>query len=107
MINTFTSVSNTLNQIYPYTTIYITISYTGLRGTQSLPQGDTLDRVPTLHSVQSHTPSHTTVNSEMPISLQRISLDWEEIGEPEGSRRTPHTVERGRNQTQNAGVLEV
>ncbi|XP_053543689.1 connector enhancer of kinase suppressor of ras 2 isoform X1 [Ictalurus punctatus] len=38
--------------------------------------GDTLDGVPTHRRAPSHTHSHTMDNLEMPISLQRMPLDW-------------------------------
>lgn len=57
------------------------------------------DGVATHHQAQSHhTYSHTLDNSEMPVSLQRMPLDWrrkleypEETPEAEVNMQTSHT----------------
>ncbi|KAK3548877.1 hypothetical protein QTP70_021266, partial [Hemibagrus guttatus] len=67
----------------------------------------TLDGVPTHHRAHTHshslTQSHTTDNSEMPINLQCMSLDWGRKPPRHGENMQTHTHTNGGggNQTLN------
>ncbi|KAK3568130.1 hypothetical protein QTP86_031105 [Hemibagrus guttatus] len=97
---------STAYPIYSWVTGSLCLSPASL----GIKAGYTLDGVPTHR--RAHTHSHTTDNLEMPINLQRMSLDWgkkpeylEETPEARGEHANSTHPGGGGNQTPNPGCV--